>query len=103
MHLLEKSVETREICLPDLPVLLEPRARLGERLPFEAAGPPLRVLANADQSRPLKHLQVLGDRRLADGERLGEFRHRGLSERKTREDGATRRIGERQERVVQAP
>src|SRR5262245_31333397 len=102
LHLLEKSVETCEVRLPDRPVLLEPRARLSERLPFETAWPPLSVLPNTDQSRPLEHLQVLGDRRLADGEGVRKLRDRGLSERKTREDRAARRICERQERVVKA-
>ncbi|SRR5581483_1621115 len=101
LHLLQNSVEACKARLPDRPILLEPRARFSERLPFEAAWPPLRVLPNTDQSRPFENLQVLGDRGLSDGEGLSELRDRSFAKREARQNRAARGIREREERVIE--
>ena len=59
-----------------LPVALEPCGRGGERLRLEPARPPLGVAAARDQPGALEDLEMLGDRRLAHGEGLGELGHR---------------------------
>ena len=61
----------------------------------------VRVTAARDKARPLQHLQMLGDRRLAHGERFGQLVHRRLAERKASEDGAPGRIGKGSEGSVE--
>ena len=80
---------------------LEPPAGLGERPAFDPPGPPLRVVADADQAGALEHLQVLRDGWLAHREWRGELSHRRLACREAGEDGAARRVGQREERRVE--
>jgi hypothetical protein len=48
-----------------------------------------------------QHFQVLGHRRQAHGERLGELYDRRIAERKPRQDGAAGRIGQGGEEGVE--
>src|SRR5262249_10910453 len=102
LQLFEQRIEPLEIRLPDRAVLVDPRAGLGERLRLDPARAALSVLTARDQPRALQHLQVFGDRRLADAERRRQLRHRSLSPRQPREDRAARGIGEGGERGVEA-
>src|SRR5687768_17318427 len=88
LHLLQQAVQPLEVRFPDLPILLEPGTRLGERLALEPPGAPLRVLPDTDQPRALEELQVLGDCGLTDGERLCQLRDRRLPERQSGQDRA---------------
>ena len=54
----------------------------------------LRLPPALDEARPLQHLQVLGHGRQADGERLGQLRHRRLPRRQPRQDGAPGGVGQ---------
>src|SRR5688572_4962259 len=102
LHLFQQMVQALIVRLPDVPILLDPGVGFGEGLPLEPAWTTLRVLANADQARPLEDLQVFGDGRLAHVERLGQLGHRRLTPRQARQDGPSRWIGERQKRRVEA-
>jgi hypothetical protein len=60
------------------------------------------ILTDRDQPSALEDLQVLRDRGLTDGERFPELRHRCLAAREASQDGAARRISEREECGVEA-
>src|SRR5262245_10080403 len=94
---IEDMIETRKRDFPELTVLVEPRARLGQALRFEPAGSALRVAVPRNQPGLLQHLQVFGDRRLSHVERLGELVDSGLAERQPGEDGPPRRVRQRRE------
>src|SRR6266498_1002478 len=89
-------------------VLVQPAVRLSpfgdllQRCRLEPGGPPLRLPAPCDQSRPLEHLQVLGDRGQSHVERLRQLGDRGLPRRESREDRPPRGIRESGERAAQA-
>ena len=99
---LEQIVETEEVALPELAITLEPRCRFGERLGFDATGTLLCARGVRDEPGALEHLEVLRDGGLAHRERLRELRHRCLTRREAREDGASRGIGEGGEHGVEA-
>src|SRR5215475_11367873 len=69
----EVAVHLVEAGLPDGPVLLGPGRDLLQTCGVESAWPVLGSLALYDQSRPLQHLDVLGDGRKRQVERLGEL------------------------------
>ena len=96
------TLGTRLGGLRDLAIPFEPGACVRERRALEPAGPPLRVLPDADQPCPFQDLQVLGHGGLADCKRLGELGDRGVSERQSRQDRAPGRIGERPEGGIEA-
>src|SRR3954451_3694408 len=98
LQLLQVRVEAVEALVPVSAIALEPIVDLAQRAGLEAAGPPLRFAAAHDQPRALEHLEVLRDGGEAHREGLGEGRHRGLAERKPRQQRATRRVGERRKR-----
>src|SRR5690606_7384136 len=62
----------------------------------------LTVLPDGDEPSPLQHPEVLRDRGLTDQERLGELRDRRFAFGEPREDRASRRVCEGQERCAQA-
>jgi hypothetical protein len=99
---LEQRVEARDIGLQRAAVPFDPRRHFDERLDLDAHRPTLGIAPASDQARTLEHLQVLGDRRLAHGERRRQFGDRGLAPGQTREEGAARPIGERGKRGVEA-
>src|SRR2546422_4321544 len=65
LELIEQRVEALVVPFPQPAVPFQPPGRLAEPLRLEAARPPLRVTAARNQAGALQHLQVLGDRRLA--------------------------------------
>src|SRR5438093_3961232 len=67
--LLSSSLELGQILvqpvvalLPEAAIPLRPLGDLLERARLESGGPPLPLPASRDQTRPLEHLQVLGNR-----------------------------------------
>src|SRR5438045_9684779 len=61
-----------EALFPEPAVVLQPVGGILERVRGEPAGPPLRLATARDEPGALQHLEVLGDRRKAHRERLGE-------------------------------
>src|SRR5207247_1373925 len=97
-QILQDIVEALEAFVPEPSVLPHPLGRLLQAPGLEAARPPLRVAALRDQAGVLQHFQVFADSGKAEVERLGQFRDRGLSLRKTSQDRPPRGIGEGCER-----
>lgn len=93
LQFVKQSIEALEVALPELTVTLEPLAGLGERFRFETTGPALRIAAPGDETGALKNLEMLGNRGLAHGERLGELIDGGFPGSEMGEYGATRRVG----------
>ena len=88
-------VQSVEAFFPESAVVIDPLGDVLERAGVEMAGPPLRVAAAGDQAGALEHFEVLGDRRHAHVERLGERGDRRLAVvRETGEDRTPGRIGE---------
>ena len=102
LQFLQKTIEALEVRVPDGPILLEPGVGFAKRLPVEPPGPPLGILSNGDEPRPLENFQVFGDRGLADREWFRELRDRCLAAREASQNGAPRRIGEREKRGIEA-
>ena len=94
LQLFQIVVEPIEALVEEAAVVFEPIVDVLERPRLDAARPPLRLAAARDQAGALQHLEMLGDRRQAHGEGLGQFRHRGLAQRQPRQDGAAGGIGE---------
>src|SRR5947199_8298137 len=82
-ELLEQGIEALVVALPQPAVTFQPLGSLPQPLGLEAARPPLCVAAARNQARALQHLQVVGERRLAHCERLGEARPRPRARRRT--------------------
>src|SRR6266516_2970810 len=101
-ELLEQGIEALVVTLPQPAVAFQPLGSLPQPLGLEAARPPLRVAAARNQAGALQYLQVLGDRRLAHRERLGQLRHRRLTRRQAGEDRPPGGIGEGREDGVEA-
>src|SRR5262245_30802722 len=74
----EVAVETIQSLFPKATIFLEPVIGLFQRFRIDTARTHLCVARARDQARALENLQMLGNRRQADVERLGEFQHRGL-------------------------
>src|SRR5262245_48518164 len=87
-------VEPVEPVTRDIPVALDPVRSDAKGCDLQAARPPLRVAAAGDQPGPLEHLEMYGDRLEADGERVSQLVHRGLSVGETRQDDSPRRDGQ---------
>src|SRR5881396_2853125 len=100
-ELLEQGIEALVVTLPQPAVAFQPLGSLPQPLGLEAARPPLGVAAARNQAGALQHLQVLGDRRLAHRERLGQLGHRRLTRRHAGEDRTPRGIGEGREDGVE--
>src|SRR5437762_8956331 len=94
LQLLEQKVEPAEVALPDLAIVIEPAACVGERLWLEAARPALRIAAARDETGVLEYLEVLGDRGLAHREGLGQLHDACLARREPGENRAPRRVRE---------
>src|SRR5262249_17508278 len=79
LQLLQVVLEPVEALFPEHAVVLQPVGCALQRARLEPAGAPLRLAPAGDEPGALQHLQVLGDRRQAHRERLGEFRNRSLA------------------------
>src|SRR4051794_11032099 len=97
----EVVVELVEALGPQAPVLLDPVDGGVQGMSFQVAGPELRLPTAGDQTRAFEHLQVLGDPRQAEVERLGQLVDRRVSGREPGDDGAAGRVGERGEGGVE--
>ena len=95
------AVQTGELLLPELPVRLQPVIDAPERRRDERTGTALRIAPARDQASAFEDLEMLGDRRLAEGKRLHEFGHVRIARCETGEDGAPGRIGERRKGQAQ--
>ena len=95
------GVEAIETFLEEPAIVFEPVVDVLERLRLDAAGAELRFAAARDQAGALQHLEMLGDRRQAHGERFCQFHDGGFAERQAGQDGAAGRIGERGEGGVE--
>src|SRR5258708_7015564 len=94
-------VPVKECSIP-WALLTHRKAPFGRRsISQTESGTPLRIAPAPNEARALKHIEVLGDRRLAQGERLHELRHVRVSRRETSEDRASCGIGERSEGQAQ--
>src|SRR5207247_1433691 len=102
LELVEQRIEAPVVPFPQTAIAFQPLGSFSEPLGLEAARPPLRVAAARNQAGALQHLQVLGDRRLAHRERLGQLRHRRLTRRQAGEDRPPGGIGEGREDGVEA-
>ena len=80
-------IEPVETLLPRGSCVLGPSGDLGQRLRLQPARPPLSIAAATDQARPLEDLQMTGDGRETDRERLGQLEHGCLTV------GQPRRVG----------
>src|SRR3954469_3259269 len=77
----EVVVELVEAIGPQPAVGLDPVHGRIQGVLLQVARTELRLPASADQSRAFEHLQVLGDPRQGQVERLGQFVHRRLTDR----------------------
>src|SRR5581483_4296559 len=102
LELAQIGVEAVEALLPEPAIALEPFVDFLERQRLDAAGPPLRLAAAADQPGALEHLEMLGDGGAADVEWRGELGDRGLPQRQAGEDRPARGVGQRGEGVAKA-
>src|SRR5436309_9444925 len=102
LELVEQRIEAPVVPFPQTAIAFQPLGSSPGPLGLEAARPPLRVAAARNQAGALQHLQVLGDRRLAHRERLGQLRDRRLTRRQAGEDRPPRGIGEGREDGVEA-
>src|SRR5208337_2841370 len=89
--------QTIEALFPETAIVLHPVGDVLERTCLEPAGPPLRLAPAHDQSRAFEHLQVFGNGRQADVERISQFRHGSPAGHQAREDGAPGGIGKGRE------
>src|SRR5450755_2446213 len=73
LQFLEIVVEPVQALVPQAAIVLQPTVNAAKRLGFDLAGPPLRLPAARDETSMLENLQMLGNRRKAHVERLGEL------------------------------
>lgn len=73
---------------------------IGKRCGIQTYGPKLCVAAARDESSPLKHLQMFGDRRLLEVEAFHKFVDGRFSSHEPRENRPSRRIGQRAENRI---
>ena len=83
-------------------VAFDPVHGLRQSLRLQFARAPLRIDVRRDEAGALKHFQMFGNGWLAHLERLGEFRHCGLSRGQPRQDGAAGGVGQGGEGQVEA-
>src|SRR5215469_6731321 len=102
LQLVEILTETLEAVLPVAAIALGPVGDFLERRRLQATGARLGRATAADEAGALEHFQMLGDGRLAHGERPRQLHHAGIAGGKPRQDGTARRVGERGKGRVEA-
>src|SRR5579872_859856 len=90
-------VQSIEALLPELPVVFHPPRNVLQRTSLQPARSPLRFAPARNQPRSLEHLQMLGNRRHAHGERRRQFGDRGLPRSQPRQNRPPRRVRQRSE------
>src|SRR5580698_2702782 len=93
----QQVVEPLVALVPDPRVAGQPGGHLAQRPGLQAAEPGGRPPGPRDQAGVLKHLQVLGDRRLGHAEGRGELGNGRLAFGQPGQDRPPRRVGERPE------
>src|ERR1017187_7416933 len=73
LHLFQVVVQAGKFLLPEAAKGLHPVSDIPERIRHERTRTPLRIAPAHDEACALKHIEVLGNRRLAQGERLHEL------------------------------
>src|ERR1700730_12946531 len=101
LRLFQVSIQAGKFLLPEAAKGLHPVSDILERNRHERARTPLRIAPAHNEACALKHIEVFGDRRLAQGERLHELRHVCFTRRQTSKDRASGGIGERSEGQTQ--
>jgi len=79
LYIAEVGVQSFEALLPVPSVLTDPVGDVAQRSCPKPARSPLRVPALLDKPSALQHLEMLGDRGLADLEGFRQLRDRGLA------------------------
>src|SRR5215469_3755483 len=102
LQLAKVAVEAAEAPFPVAAIALGPARHLAQGFRLQTTRPGWAAPAAAHEARALEHLEVLGDRRLAHGERARQLHHARLARGEPGEDGAARRIGERGKSFVEA-
>src|SRR4051794_23161834 len=95
LQLTQVAVQADELLLPVASIRLHPHVDAPERRGDKRAGTPLRLAPSCNQTCALKHLEMLGDGRLPEAERLHEFRHVRIAGGEASENRASGGIGER--------
>ncbi len=88
----EVRIEPVETVVPRSSCVLGPCGDLDQRLRPQPAWPPLSISAATDQTRPLEDLQMTGDGRETDRERLGQLEHSCLTVGQPTHDRAPRGV-----------
>src|SRR5712691_9434646 len=101
LELLQVLVQPVVALLPEPTVPLGPLRHLFDWPRLEPCGPPLPLPASRDEPRPLKHLQMLGDRGKSHREGLGQLGDGCLARGEPGENRPPRGIGESREGAVQ--
>src|SRR3954452_5341527 len=102
LQLAQVILQAIEALFPEAAVVFEPVGGIFQRTGFEPAGPPLRLAPPLNKTRVLEHLEMLGDRRKAHGERFGQLDDGSLARNEASQDRAPRRISEGREGGVEA-
>lgn len=79
----------------------QPVVHWGKSLEVKARGPALTVAAPPDETGPLEHFEVLGDRGLGQHRGSCQLDDTGLPGREAMEDGPASRVGECREGEAQ--
>ncbi len=91
----EITRERIELRLPGAAVALDPCRGAFHRAGGEPAAVDAAVNFAVEKSRRLEDTQMLRDRRQRHREGIGQLGHRRFAPREARQDGATRRVGQR--------
>jgi hypothetical protein len=102
LKFVEILVESFEAFVPETAVLLQPVGDIPEGPTLQASGTPLRLATSGDQARALEHDEVLGNGGEAHPEGPGQLGDRRFARGESRENGASRGIGERREGGAEA-
>ena len=102
VHLSVCRSASRFAKFPKLPVTFQILAGMDQGLRRETTRTALADISLRDEACPFENLEVLRDGRLAHPKRFSEFVHRGFTECKAREDGATSGVGRGCETGVEA-
>jgi hypothetical protein len=94
-------VEPVEAFGPESAVGFEPLVHADQGAGVDAAYAMLPVALSRDEGGLFEYAEVTGDSRRGDVERLDKLPHGCLTEHKTREDSAARRVRQGRERAVE--
>src|SRR5580693_7771825 len=102
LQLVQEGVEALEVGLPEFSILLQPLGGFGQRPGLDPAGSFLGVASPGNEASLLKHLEVFGNRGLAQLERSHELINRGLALRQPGQDSPAGRVRQGRERGIEA-